>query len=185
VNDNGGEGSPRLGTFAVLQYPRDALLLRRRARTIRADEFGTPELLRFAQQLGDTMLANRGIGLAATQVEEHPGGEVWAMFALGAGEGRFGIVCNPSIEDVGDLRIGPEACLSFASVPEALQAPEALTVVGQEPEQGKFFRLVLSGVLARAAWHEREHLASLLMIDNMSPMKKGLFLKAVAKARRR
>ena len=187
MNDNGGDLSPRPGVFAILQYPRDALLLRRKARTIRDEEFEDPALHRFAQALGDTMLAHRGLGLAATQVEEHPGGEPWAMFALQAGAHQFGVVCNPSIEDVGDLRIGREACQSFASVPEMLQAPESLTVRGRNP-QGQAFRLVLSGVQARAAWRARLHLSggpTALIVDRMSALKKGLFLKAVAKAGRR
>jgi hypothetical protein len=69
--------------FEILTYPRDALLLRRKARPVLPDEFGTPAFLDFVQRLGDTCMAAGGMGLAATQVEEHPGGEAWAVYPAG------------------------------------------------------------------------------------------------------
>ena len=169
--------------FEILTYPRDALLLRRKARPVREDEFGTPVLHQFAQNLGDTMMLAKGIGLAATQVEEHPGGEAWAVFALRVG-GSFGIVCNPEILDAAEEKIGAEACLSFACVSEAMLAPSQVTLRGREPEKDEEFTLVLSDEQARCAAHECQHLLGRTMVDRMSQMKKGLFLKRVAKVRR-
>ena len=165
--------------FEILTYPRDALLLRRKARPVSDDEFGTPAFLDFVQRLGDTCMAAGGMGLAATQVEEAPAGVPWAVFALRVG-GSFGIVCNPEILDAAEEKIGAEACLSFASVPEAMLAPSQVTLRGREPEKGEEFTLVLSDEQARCAAHECQHLLGRTMVDRMSQMKKGLFLKRVA-----
>lgn len=170
--------------FEVLQYPRHEKLLRRKARRVRDEEFGTDAVHAFAQKLGDTMMAHRALGLAATQVAEAPGEEPWAMFAMRIGDESFGVVCNPEIVDAGQFRTGVEACLSFASVRESMPAPESLTLRGRNPA-GAEFTLVLSMVQARCARHEVEHLAGKLMIDGMSPMKRQMFLKQVQKARRR
>lgn len=169
--------------FPILEYPRDEKLLRRVAREVREEEFGTPEIHAYAQKLGDTMMANGGLGLAATQVEAGPADGAWAMFAMRVGASdAFGVVCNPVVGESLDMRVGREACLSFASVEELLPAPEQVVVTGRAPG-GEPLQLVLSMVQARCAWHETRHLRGTLMCDAMSPLKRGLFLKAVRKAR--
>ena len=169
--------------FEILQYPAAGVLLRRKARPVRTEEFGTPEFLAFCGALGQTMMDARGMGLAATQVEEgRSGGEPWAVFVMRVNPTSWAAVCNPTIGGETGKAIAPEGCLSFASVSEPLVAPEMLMVRGFN-SMGAGFATVFEGELARVAFHETEHLASRLIIDLMSPMKKGLFLKRVAKAR--
>jgi peptide deformylase len=173
-------------SFEVLQYPRDGQLLRREARPVRDDEFSTVAVLAFVQELGTTMMDAGGIGLAAAQVREAPGGQPWACFAIRSGDdprGAWGVVCNPEITLAEDEQPGLEGCLSFASAAETMRAPTFVTVKGRNAHSQPF-ELVLEGELARCAWHETQHLQGKLIDRPMSPMKRGLFLKAVAKARR-
>jgi peptide deformylase len=165
----------------ILRYPSDGAALRRKAREVSGNEFGSDALIEFGARLGGIMLDSGGMGLAATQVDETPGGEPWAMFALSTGHGSYGIVCNPEIVLSGDECLGAEGCLSFASVHEVLKAPEFVLLRGYNP-RGVLFEMGLTGEHARCAFHECEHLRGRLLIDRMSPLKKKLFLKKVSAA---
>jgi peptide deformylase len=168
----------------ILEYPRHVKLLRRVARPVRDDEFGTDAFLAFTTALGHTMLEQNAHGLASTQVEEVPGGEPWAVFALQVNPGAFGIVANPELLDVGEMRSGPEACLSFMSIAERLEAPEMIRLQGRNP-QGAVFETMFAGVAARAAYHEIAHLRGELLIDRMSPLKRRHFQNLVVAAQRK
>jgi peptide deformylase len=164
----------------ILQWPRDQALLRRIARPVRAEEFGTAPLRAFAEALGTAMVHAGGAGLAATQVAEAPGGEPWRIVTIRTGDATAIGVFNPVITYSGGAALGQEGCLSFASVREPLYAPTLLTLdfmsVSGEPRQMGF-----QDELARAVWHEVGHLDGTLIIDRMKPLARKLFLKAVAK----
>lgn len=173
-------------TFRVLEYPRDEKLLRRKARPVRDDEFGTPALYDFAQRLADTMIANRGMGLASTQVEEtgSDDGLPWRLFILSVNGQDYAVVCNPEIISATDAVTRTEACLSFASVGEAMVAPEVVAFRTRSTD-GVPDTLTATELEARAVYHETQHLDGALLIDRMGTLKRRLFLKAVAKARGR
>lgn len=171
--------------FRIIQWPKDAGLLRRVARPIRDDEFGTPELAAFGAALGDTMMRANGMGLASTQVAEAPGGEPWAMFAIRLSPNGFAIICNPEIQVARDFVIGPEACLSFASVGIDLKAPETVVFVAQRTN-GTQDGAAYEGVNARCVFHECEHLKGRTLVDRIGgPMARSDFMRQVAKARRK
>jgi peptide deformylase len=171
--------------FEILQYPRASVLLRRKARPVRTEEFGTPAFQDFVGALAQTMMDARGSGLAATQVEDgRVDGEPLAVFVMRIAPDTWGAVCNPTVVSHTGHQIGAEGCLSFASVAESMAAPEMLMLHGFN-SAGAGFQNVFADEMARCVWHEERHLRGLLMIDGMSPMKRGLFLKRVAKARNR
>jgi peptide deformylase len=162
----------------ILQYPRDEKLLRRKARPVRDDEFGGDALLEFVAALGRTMVDARGLGLAATQVEEAPGGEPWMLFVLSAGDSSYGVVCNPVVAWRKGELLGQEGCLSFARGRSTalVAAPQSVQVDGFNA-RGKPFSLMLDHLRARAAVHEVEHLGGGLMVDRMSQLKRASFLR--------
>lgn len=176
-------------TYRVLQYPADGVLLRRRARPVMAEEFGTEPFLEFLKRLSITMREAGGVGLASTQVAES-GAQPWAVFAFcvqaipGLDLRLVDVICNPVIVASSKEQITEdEGCLSFSSVPEPMAAPRWMVLDAQNA-QGELFRCKLEGPQARVAFHETRHLSGTLMIDAMSPMKRRLFLRRVAEARK-
>ena len=177
----------------ILEWPRDAALLRRVARPVLESEFASQELVDFGSRLGDLMMRSGGLGLAATQVAESSqrhqdtgtsarGGEPWAMFAIRLDENAFSIVCNPEIQHTANWTMGSEACLSFASVVETLKAPDIVVFTGRTP-RGKVDGTAYNGIHARCVFHECEHLKGRTMIDRMGVLQRRLFMQRVTKAR--
>lgn len=169
-------------TYEILRYPAAGVLLRRKARPVREEEFGTPALAEFCTRLGETMMQARGMGLAATQVEEAPGGEPWAIFTLHVAGNAWVAVCNPGVEVTEGSSIAPEGCLSFASVRVPMAAPGQVTLTGRSPTGAVGAPRYLRGDMARCAYHENQHLAGKLLIDRMSSMKRKVFLRDVERA---
>lgn len=159
----------------ILTHPSP--LLRRVA--VQITEFGTDDLLTFAQELGDTMMRANGAGLAATQVDRDP---CVAMFALRRRPDAWSAVCNPEIVSQGRYVMWREGCLSYPGAWENLAAPSTVTLRGMTPS-GDPFGVELSGEQARAAWHESEHLRGALIVDRMSRLKRKMFLKEVKRDR--
>jgi len=176
-------------TYRILQFPKDERLLRRVAKHVKVEEFGTEPLYEFRQNLAKTMYANRGLVLAATQVAEEPAGHAWRGFCLAVqrdgGQQVEALTCwNPVIEIVSDYQPGMEGCLSFGSIMESMPAPTVVRLAFQNDE-GEPTVHTFRGLLARAAWHETHHLDGNLIIDRMGPLKKAMFLKALQKSRGR
>jgi peptide deformylase len=167
----------------LLTYPQDAALLARKARPVREDEFGSQALEDFGRELATLMLDRHALGLAATQVDTcAPDGDAWAVFAIRVREDHYAVMCNPVITLRAAARLGPEACLSFESVVETLSAPDQLALRFRNL-RGNHGEMMFSGLHARAANHEIEHLNGMTMLHRMSQAKRALFLKAVQKRR--
>lgn len=167
----------------ILTYPADQKLLRRVARKVRDDEFGSPAFVEFCECLGQTMIDSRGYALATTQVAEAPGGEPWAVFAIQAAKGAmsYGIMANPVITRRVGSAIDQEGCLSFGSVAETLVAPAGVILEARN-KMGQPFSMALEGLAARAVCHELDHLEGRLLVDRMTRLKRQHFLRRVMRA---
>lgn len=175
-------------TYQILEYPKDTQLLRRVAERVSSEEFGTDALYDFGERLAETMSANRGLGLASTQVAWMPAGHCWRVFVLGVsvqGGPPQALICwNPVIVSSENFQSGTESCLSFAYVTATLAAPTTVQLIFQDGG-GDTIRRRLDGILARAAWHEAHHLEGNLIVDRMGPLKRRVFLQEVTKRRAR
>lgn len=169
----------------ILQYPAHEKLLRRKARNVTEEEFGTPQLFEFASSLGYAMMSAHGIGLASTQVEPTftADGTPWRLFTMAVGE-RYVVLCNPEVTREGEDRVENEGCLSFASVLEPMRAP-GMVRVKYRTTRGVEREMALEGTMARCVWHENDHLDGAVLLDRMSAMKRAMFMKRVAKVRGR
>jgi peptide deformylase len=164
----------------ILHYPSDITQLRRVARAVREDEFGTYALEGFGRELAELMLRSNGAGLAATQVDAAPGGKPWRVIAIRVGDGTFAALCNPEIAGRGEMVRGDEGCLSFASVPEQLLAP-SWVVLRFRNLRGAPGEIMFTDRHARVVAHEVDHLDGRLVVDRMSPTKRSMFANAVRK----
>jgi peptide deformylase len=161
--------------LTVLHYPDDRL------RTVAA---AVPEVTAEIKQLTadmlDTMYAENGIGLAATQVNVHK-----RVVVIDISENRDEpmIFINPEIiAKSGDTEY-EEGCLSVPQSYAKVERASAVTVKAQN-EKGEWFELQAEGLLAICLQHELDHLVGKLFIDYLSPLKRDRIKKKLEKEAR-
>ena len=160
----------------ILIYPDDRL--REIARPVDSFE---PALAELVADLFETMYQERGIGLAATQVDEHR-----RLFVADVSEDRSGAMAfvNPEILARDGTVESEEGCLSIPGVNETIPRAERIRVRAQD-EKGRTVEQDLDGLLAICFQHELDHLDGRLFIDYLSPLKQQRIRKKMEKAARR
>lgn len=119
--------------------------------------------IQLAKDLYETMVQNKGLGLAAPQV-----GLPYRAFALYAVPG---IVCfNPRIVDKSEEQIVmEEGCLSFPHMVLKIKRPRRIKVRYAEPN-GSVETKVLDGMTARCFLHEMDHLDGIVYTSHAHPV---------------
>lgn len=143
----------------------------------------TVEYKRFVDGMMETMHAAEGVGLAAQQV-----GRAVSVCVVDVPpeldvEAEGGARLNPDIEmplvmfnpritaSSGDLARRDEGCLSFPGIHTGVQRSVEVDVTFVD-WKGEVRNLHCRGLVARAVQHELDHLAGVLLVDRMSPVKK-------------
>jgi peptide deformylase len=132
--------------------------LRRRAAPI---DRVTPAIERRLDDMVETMHAELGIGLAATQV----GLDLRAL-VLDGGRGVTQVYLNPAIVEAGGRQVGEEGCLSLPGVFADVERAEWVVVEALD-RTGTPTRRRAAGLLARVFQHEIDHLDGILFIDRL------------------
>jgi peptide deformylase len=145
--------------------------LRLRARAVRDDELGTPELRRICDDLVETMHAANGAGLAAPQVDVS-----LRIFAVGvAGNPRYPykprlhqrVLVNPVVTPVSDETYGSyEGCLSIPNLRGLLPRFTEVEVAYLDPD-GTERHERFGGLSAGTMQHELDHLDGILFPDRV------------------
>lgn len=147
----------------------DNPLLRRPALRVHAFD---DQLQTLIDDMFDTMVEARGVGLAGPQVGQSlriilarlPNDEE-SRETYGDDAGRLYVVANPKIiRRSGEMISGVEGCLSLPGLLGDVKRHECVELAGQDRE-GKPTRLRASGWLARVFQHEVDHLDGILYID--------------------
>ncbi len=133
-------------------FQKGESVLTERCEEIDIKEF-TPELFK---DFRDTMIKNRGVGLAANQVG------IQKRFFVAIIDGAFCAFINPSILSHGKAEIEEdEGCLSILKDGRPVYKPkkrwEVIDVKYQD-QTGKFWRRTLKRFQARIFQHEMDHL---------------------------
>jgi len=139
----------------------------------------TTETRKLAADMLETMLAADGLGLAAQQV-----GHTVMLTVIDVSssdrpselfiDGKLQILnawmplilLNPQIRKPEGEQIGPEGCLSIPEVNADIRRAEKVTVSAQTLD-GQDIVFDCTGLLARAAQHEIDHLNGILFVDRM------------------
>ncbi|MCL7745202.1 peptide deformylase [Guyparkeria hydrothermalis] len=160
----------------ILIYPDERL--REIARPVDSFE---PALAELVDDMFETMYQERGIGLAATQIDEHR-----RLFVADVSEDRSGALAfvNPEILAREGTVESEEGCLSIPGINETIARAERIRVRAQDAK-GKTFEQDLEGLLAICFQHELDHLEGRLFIDYLSPLKQQRIRKKMQKAARR
>lgn len=149
-------------------------VLRKETRSVEAfDE----DFFAFVDTLKKLMIEYDGVGLAAPQIGESL--KVAVVFY----EEIYYVLANPVIVEKDGEQRDQEGCLSFPGVFEDITRPYRVVVEAQD-ETGLSRRIEAEGFLARAMCHEIDHLNGKLMIDHLSPMKRELIKKRLAKLKK-
>ena len=164
-----------MAVLEVLRFPDERL------RTIAQNvvSFG-PTIQQIIDDMFETMYAEEGIGLAATQVNIHQ-----RIIVIDTSEDRTGrlVLINPELlEQRGSTGI-EEGCLS---VPEcrALVPRAEWVKIRATNAQGEQFELETDGLLAICIQHEMDHLIGKLFVDYLSPLKRQRIRQKMGKLER-
>ncbi|MFC3847669.1 peptide deformylase [Helicobacter baculiformis] len=168
-----------MAILEVLQYPNKKL----RARSSEVHVFDST-LHTLLEDMHETMLARKGIGLAAIQVGvpkriliiNLPRGEDETQHP----EDRLEII-NPVITHTEGSILWREGCLSVPEFYEEIERHANLTLAYQD-RHGESKMLQASELLSVAIQHEIDHLNGVLFVDKLSMLKRKKFEKEFKKA---
>lgn len=152
-----------MSVLQVLHYPDERL--RKVAQPVAQVN---DEIKQIVDNMFETMYAEEGIGLAATQVDIHQ-----RIIVIDVSEERNErlVLINPELLDkCGDTGI-EEGCLSIPEQRALVPRAEKVKVRALSRE-GEQFELDADGLLAICIQHEIDHLEGKLFIDYLSPLKR-------------
>jgi len=138
-------------------------------------------LLQLIDDMKDTMYAENGIGLAATQVNVHK-----QLLVLDVSENgdQFRVFINPELMEKEGSETCEEGCLSVPGVYAEVKRAQKIRVKAQNPD-GSFFEEELDGMHAICLQHEIDHLKGILFVDYLSPLKRQLVKRKLEKQKRK
>ncbi len=136
---------------------------------------------RLLDDMLETMYAAPGIGLAAPQVGD---GRRVAVVDVSEEKNAPLRLINPRILwRSEELETAEEGCLSLPDQYGEVTRPREVEILYLD-ERGAQRRLKAEGLLARCIQHEIDHLDGILFIDHLSPLKRNMILRRLAKSRR-
>jgi peptide deformylase len=132
------------------------------------------------EDMFETMYEAPGIGLAATQVNVHQ-----QLLVLDVSEDKSHpmVFINPEILASEGSQIYQEGCLSVPGIFADVKRANKITVKALD-RNGESFELNADGLLAVCIQHEMDHLAGKVFVDYLSPLKRELVKKKLAKQRK-
>lgn len=161
-----------MSVLHVLHFPDERL------RTIAAPVTEVnAETQHIVDDMLETMYAEEGIGLAATQVDIHQ-----RIIVIDVSEDRNEqlILINPELlEKSGETGI-EEGCLSIPEQRALIPRAEFVKIRALD-RFGKSFELAADGLLAICIQHEMDHLEGKLFVDYLSAMKRQRIRQKVEK----
>ena len=156
---------PRLRTVAA---PVDPALL------------ASPQFQRLIDDMFETMYEAPGIGLAASQVDVH---KRFMVIDVSEDRSRPMVFANPEIVASEGGQVYQEGCLSVPGIYADVTRADTITVRFLD-RQGQPQELTTDGLLAVCIQHEMDHLVGKLFVDYLSPLKREMVKKKLAKARK-
>ena len=159
----------------VLQFPDERL--RTVAKPI--DEVNS-EIKQLVADMFETMREEKGIGLAATQVNQHVR---LVVMDVSEEQNEPRVFINPEIVNKEGSTISEEGCLSVPGNYAKVDRAEKVTVKALDGE-GEPYELEADGLLAICIQYELDHLNGKLFVDYLSPLKRQRIRKKLEKEAR-
>jgi peptide deformylase len=135
---------------------------------------------RLINDMAETMYAAPGIGLAATQVNQHI---QLIVIDTSTEKNNLMVFINPQIIAKSGEQDYEEGCLSVPGVYESVTRAENITVEALDKD-GKKFTLDADGLLSVCIQHEMDHLLGKVFVDYLSPLKRNRIKTKMVKLQR-
>ena len=135
------------------------------------------EIKQLAADMLETMYAAPGIGLAATQVDQHV---QLVVIDVSEEKNQPLVLINPEIIERSGLQIHEEGCLSVPGIYAKVKRADQVLVRYQDLE-GQQQELEATELLAVCIQHELDHLKGIVFLDHLSLLKRKLALKKLTK----
>ncbi|MFU8925385.1 peptide deformylase [Acinetobacter puyangensis] len=153
-----------MALLPILSFPDPRL------RTIaKPVEHVNDEIRQLAADMFETMYAAPGIGLAASQVDQHI---QLIVMDLSENKDQPMVFINPQITALTDeTQPYEEGCLSVPQIYDKVERPSRVKIEALNLE-GKKIEIEADGLLAVCIQHEMDHLNGKLFVDYLSPLKR-------------
>jgi peptide deformylase len=167
-----------MSLLPILEFPDPRL--RTVAESIDPARVTAPEFQQLLDDMFETMYEAPGIGLAASQVDVH---QRFMVIDVSEEKQQPLVFINPEITSRDGEQVYQEGCLSVPGIFADVTRADRITVraVGRD---GQPFEMDADGLLAVCIQHEMDHLLGKLFVDYLSPLKREMVRKKLAKARR-
>ncbi len=126
-------------------------------------------ILKLIKDMAETMYAAPGVGLAATQVNEHI---QLLIIDITEDQSHLQVFINPKVTAQHGSREFEEGCLSVPGIYESVTRAEKVTVTALN-EKGEPFKLDADGLMAVCIQHEMDHLLGKVFVEYLSPLKQN------------
>ena len=165
-----------MAILPVLRFPDEKLRTKAQPVTDVNDE-----IRKVISDMFETMYAENGVGLAATQVDIH---QRIVVIDVSENKEHPYVLINPEIiRKSDDTLINEEGCLSVPGCYAKVDRSVDVTVKALD-ENGKEFTLDGEELLAICIQHELDHLNGVLFVDYLSPLKRQRIKKKLEKVAR-
>ena len=140
----------------------------------------TAEVKRLLDDMAETMYSAPGIGLAATQVNQH-----LQIIIIDTSEAKdsLRVFINPKIIDKSGEQDYEEGCLSVPGIYENVTRAAKVKVEALDRD-GQLFTLEAEGLLSICIQHEMDHLLGKVFVEYLSPLKRNRIKNKMLKQRR-
>ncbi len=129
------------------------------------------EIRKLAEDMLETMVYAKGIGLAAVQI-----GSLVRVFVTHVPKDSPRVFINPEILETSIEQVPyEEGCLSIPGLNADVVRPAEVRIQAWN-QKGRPFTLTTEGILARVVQHEMDHLNGILFIERLDPKKKTRLL---------
>ena len=163
-----------MSLLPILEFPDPRL----RKTAMPVDQFDDA-LQQLIDDMLETMYAAPGIGLAATQIDQHI---QLIVMDISDEKDQPLIFINPEIDILDDeMESYDEGCLSVPGYYETVVRPRNIKVRAKN-RAGEDFEMTDNGMLAICIQHEIDHLTGKLFVDYLSPLKRNRIRSKLEKA---
>ena len=167
-----------MAQLPILEFPDPRL--RTKAVPVDPAWLAEPDTQRLIDDMFETMYAAPGIGLAASQVDLH---RRFMVIDVSEEKDQPLVFVNPRITHRDGEQVYQEGCLSVPGIFADVTRAERITVQALD-RHGEAFELQVDGLLAVCMQHEMDHLEGRLFVDYLSPLKREMVRKKLAKQRK-
>lgn len=161
-----------MALLPILRYP-DPRLHKKAAPIAVVDA----QIRKLAADMAETMYNAPGIGLAATQVDQHIR---LIVIDITEDQSQLQVFINPELLEKSGECEGDEGCLSVPGIYETIKRAAQIKVRALGLD-GQAFELAADGLLAVCIQHEMDHLEGRVFVDYLSRLKQNRIKAKLAK----